>query len=185
MPQAVLCGSTNFTENGVYRQANVTHVVESADVAGRYLELFELLFAGNDPAATKAWINEKNPLSADAPLVVGFSPRSGEADLELFASEIRGAKRDVLFCTAFRLNQRIDEALLGNAHDDILRLGIQNSRIEDHRLPPRPHSGLQRRRLPRATASRATSRSRPPASEGTSSSTPSWSSSTSPPTPLR
>lgn len=130
VPQAVLCGSTNFTENGVYRQANVTHVVESADVAGRYLELFELLFAGSDPAETRAWINEKNPLSADAPLVVGFSPRSGEADLELFASEIKGAKRDVLFCTAFRLNQRIDEALLGGEHDDILRLGIQNSRTK-------------------------------------------------------
>lgn len=129
-PKAVLCGSTNFTENGVYRQANVVHTVERPDVAGRYQELFEVLFKGDTPTDTKAWIDANNPLSPDAPLVVGFSPRSGEVDMELFVAEIGAAQHDVLFCTAFDLDDRIEDALLGTANDEILRLGIENTKSE-------------------------------------------------------
>jgi phosphatidylserine/phosphatidylglycerophosphate/cardiolipin synthase-like enzyme len=124
----VLCGSTNFTENGVYRQANVVHEVDDPAVASRYLALFEQLFGGDTPSETKAWIDANDALSADAPLVVGFSPRSGKVDLDLFAAEIAGARRDVLFCTAFDLDDRIDTALLGAPHDSIVRLGLQNTR---------------------------------------------------------
>jgi hypothetical protein len=128
-PQAVLCGSTNFTENGVYRQANVSHIVDSADVARTYSALFEELFGGADPSQTKAWIDKNNPLPADTDrLDVGFSPRSGRADLDFFKAEIDRARRDVLFCTAFALDHEILEALLGAPHDSILRLGLQNSR---------------------------------------------------------
>ncbi|MDQ3849738.1 MAG: phospholipase D-like domain-containing protein [Actinomycetota bacterium] len=129
-PRAVLCGSTNFTENGVYRQANVVHVSERPELAAKYLEIFELLFAGSTPAETKKWINANNQLGTDDPVVAGFSPRAGEVDLELFAAEIRGAERDVLFCTAFDLNQRILDALLGRPHDPILRFGLQNKPSE-------------------------------------------------------
>jgi hypothetical protein len=129
-PAAVLCGSTNFTENGVYRQANVVHVAERPELAAKYLEVFELLFSGATPADTKKWINANNHLAADDAIVAGFSPRGGEVDLELFAAEIRGAARDVLFCTAFDLNKRILEALLGQPHDPILRFGLQNTPSE-------------------------------------------------------
>ncbi|MGC1815852.1 MAG: phospholipase D-like domain-containing protein, partial [Solirubrobacterales bacterium] len=127
-PQSVLCGSTNFTENGVYRQANVVHVAELADVAARYLQLFGVLFAGTSQTDTRKWIDANDPLSSDAPLQVGFSPRSGEADLGLFVDEINRAHDDVLFCTAFDLKDEILDALLGEDHDDVLRLGVQNSR---------------------------------------------------------
>jgi hypothetical protein len=129
-PAAVLCGSTNFTENGVYRQANVVHIAERPELAAKYLEVFELLFSGANPAATKKWINANNQLGAEDHIVAGFSPRGGEVDLELFAAEIRGAARDVLFCTAFDLNQRILDALLGQPHDPILRFGLQNQPSE-------------------------------------------------------
>lgn len=106
----------------------MVHVIERPDVAEQYERLFINLFGGASPAETKAWIDANDPLSPDAPLVVGFSPRSGETDLDLFASEIRGAQRDVLFCTAFDLEDRLEQALLGSPHDNILRLGLQNSR---------------------------------------------------------
>ena len=83
------------------------------------------LFSSATPDKTKKWINVNNPLSSDAPIVAGFSPRGGEVDLDLFAAEIRGAARDVLFCTVFKLNQRIREALLGQPHDAILRFGLE------------------------------------------------------------
>jgi len=126
-PAAVLCGSTNFTHNGVYRQANVVHTANRPELAQTYLQLFEVLFGGATPGDTKKWINVNNPLSSDAPIVAGFSPRSGEVDLKLFAAEIRGAARDVLFCTAFKLNALVREALLGAPHDAILRFGLQNA----------------------------------------------------------
>ncbi len=127
-PISVLCGSTNFTENGVYRQANVVHIAERADVASRYLDLFETLFGGATQGETRKWVNSNNPLSPDAPLMVGFSPRSGEVDLDLFVDEISKAQSDVLFCTAFDIKPRVLDALLGKDNDNVLRLGVQNSR---------------------------------------------------------
>lgn len=127
-PAAVLCGSTNFTENGVYRQANVVHVLNNAAAASEYAELFEFLFEGNDPAATRKHNTENNPMpTADEPMFIGFSPRSGETDLDYFVSQIGRAKNDLLFATAFQLPDKITTALLGAAHDPVLRFGVQNT----------------------------------------------------------
>lgn len=131
VPHAVLCGSTNFTENGVYRQANVVHVAQTPHVARTYLDLFEVLFSGTDTKATKAYIGEHNPLPASwGECFVGFSPRSGERDLNAFVTLIGEAKRDVMFCTAFDLDDRILNALWGTEGDNVLRLGLQNRRQE-------------------------------------------------------
>ncbi len=126
-PVAVLCGSTNFTHNGVYRQANVTHIIERQNVALTYAKLFEGLFAGDSASTTRAWIDANNALG-DTATVVGFSPRSKKLDLTRFITEIGNAKRDVLFCTAFDLNTHIYDALLGAPNDDIVRIGLQNTR---------------------------------------------------------
>ena len=125
-PQAVLAGSMNFTENGVFRQANVLHVVENAGVAGEFLAAFERLFAGDSPAQSKQWIDANNPIDTTDKLFVGFSPRSGLKDLAEFCRCIDAAKRDVLFCTAFDLHKDLDKSLLGAAHDPILRYGLEN-----------------------------------------------------------
>ncbi|MHA3735322.1 phospholipase D-like domain-containing protein [Pseudomonas sp. Eth.TT006] len=127
-PQAVLCGSTNFTANGVYRQANVVHTLEDVTIAARYLQTFEEVWANPaDVGATRSWINEHNPLDPRQALFAGFSPRSGGADLREFVEIIEAAKRDVLFVTAFSLPDAILDALLGKPHDDILRYGLQNT----------------------------------------------------------
>ncbi|QXI02933.1 phospholipase [Pseudomonas monsensis] len=127
-PQAVLCGSTNFTANGVYRQANVVHTLDDVTIATRYLQTFEEVWA--NPAnvgATRTWITEHNPMDPAQPLFAGFSPRSGGADLREFVDIIGAAKKDVLFVTAFTLPEAILNALLGKPHDDILRYGLQNT----------------------------------------------------------
>lgn len=128
-PQAVLCGSTNFTENGVYRQANVVHIARDPSIAQRYLDQFEtLLKTAANPKATRADVDEKNPIDRSVPVFVGFSPRSGQADLQEFIRTINGAQRDVLFCTVFTLFPGIERALLGRPRDDVLRMGLQNTR---------------------------------------------------------
>lgn len=127
-PQAVLCGSTNFTENGVYRQANVVHVADDKAIAARYSELFDVIWdAPTDVSSTRKWINENNPINPSDKLFVGFSPRTGKTDLAEFINVINAADIDLLFATVFKLPEDILNALLGTANDSVLRFGIQNT----------------------------------------------------------
>jgi phosphatidylserine/phosphatidylglycerophosphate/cardiolipin synthase-like enzyme len=127
-PEAVLCGSTNFTSNGVYRQANVVHVLDDARIGASYLQTFEQVWATPaDVGATREWLTEHNPMQPDQSLFAGFSPRSGQGDLHEFVDIINAAKKDLLFVTAFTLPDEILNALLGQPHDDILRYGLQNT----------------------------------------------------------
>lgn len=123
----MLCGSTNFTENGVYRQFNVVQVVEHPDTAARYLKVFEFLFAGNNPAKTKQFLSKWNPMQPKSPFFVGFSPRIGLTDLTDIIDEIDHSRRDVLFCVVFSMDKKVRTALLGRPHDPILRYGISNT----------------------------------------------------------
>ncbi|WP_322847000.1 phospholipase D-like domain-containing protein [Pseudomonas sp. B33.4] len=127
-PEAVLCGSTNFTANGVYRQANVVHVLDDESIAASYLQTFEQIWAQpDDVGTTRNWITEHNPMNPPQALFAGFSPRTGGADLQEFVRIIGAAKKDVLFVTAFSLPDAVLNALLGQPHDDILRYGLQNT----------------------------------------------------------
>ncbi|WP_166225504.1 phospholipase D-like domain-containing protein [Pseudomonas atagonensis] len=127
-PQAVLCGSTNFTANGVYRQANVVHVLDDETIGASYLQVFEQIWAlPDDVGKTRDWITEHNPMNPSQPLFAGFSPRTGGGDLREFVDIIAAARKDVLFVTAFTLPDAILNALLGQPHDDILRFGLQNT----------------------------------------------------------
>ncbi|KNH28322.1 phospholipase [Pseudomonas syringae] len=127
-PEAVLCGSTNFTANGVYRQANVVHVLDDAGVSASYLQTFEQVWATPaDVGATREWLTENNPMQSDQALFAGFSPRSGQGDLREFVEIINAAKKDLLFVTAFALPEEVLNALLGQPHDEILRYGLQNT----------------------------------------------------------
>lgn len=127
-PESVLCGSTNFTPNGVYRQANVVHVLDDPHVSGQYLQMFEQLWATpDDVGATRQWITQTNPMDPQQSLFSGFSPRSGQGDLQRFVEVIDAAQKDVLFVTAFALPEAILNALLGQPKDNILRYGLQNT----------------------------------------------------------
>lgn len=128
-PVDILAGSTNWTENGCYRQANVVHTSKAPSILGQYLEMFEQLIATqHDRGATKRWINKNNQIPLAPERFAGFSPRSKLVDIKLIANLVKAAKKDVMFATAFRIRDEILEALLGDANDDILRIGIQNTR---------------------------------------------------------
>ncbi|MDX1406842.1 MAG: phospholipase D-like domain-containing protein, partial [Saprospiraceae bacterium] len=130
-PVAVLAGSTNWTENGCYRQANVVHITRTPSILDNYASMFEtLITTRTDRGATKRWINKHNEIPAFPERFGGFSPRSNFADMTALTNLVDGATRDVLFATAFRLRDDITEALLGTPNDQILRLGIQNSRSQ-------------------------------------------------------
>ena len=127
-PQAVLTGSTNWTENGLYRQANVVHVARDAEVAASYLRLFDILAkTAASVKDTRTWINANNAFVSSGKIFCGFSPRTGMLDTKEFVTLINGVNRDVLFATAFDLHDDIENALVGQDNDPVLRLGVQNT----------------------------------------------------------
>ncbi len=130
VPQAVLCGSTNFTENGVYRQANVVH--EADDKADRKALFATCLISSGTTLPTSPLTRtvdqqEQPDRPGHRGCLAGFSPRSGKTDLAEFINIINAADKDLLFATAFKLPEDILDALLGSANDPVLRYGIQNT----------------------------------------------------------
>jgi phospholipase D-like protein len=126
-PKAVLSGSTNWTENGLFRQANVVHVCRVADVAARYDQLFnELVRTAASAKDTRTWISENIAIDIETGIFCGFSPRTGLLDIKDFVRIVDSVERDVLFATAFDIHDDIENSLIGTENDPILRLGVQN-----------------------------------------------------------
>ncbi len=158
-PEAVLCGSTNFTPNGVYRQANVVHVLDDTRISASYLHTFEQVWAHPaDVDATRNWLTQNNPMDSLQPMFAGFSPRSGQGDLQAFVEIINAAKKDVLFVTAFALPDDILNALLGFAPRRHFALRPAKHRQPYHRFPRRPYRRIRRHRAAQHRAGRLASR---------------------------
>lgn len=128
-PRAVLFGSTNLTENGLYGHANCAHIVENEDIAAKYLAFYEKLT--EDPETStrtsdyKHWTIEQTPAPAKkffdgmAPV---FSPRADLDALSWYA-ELAGQAKGGLFMTfAFGMNTQFRDVY--GADDEVLRMGL-------------------------------------------------------------
>lgn len=127
-PQALLFGSTNLTENGIFGHANCMHIVEGSEPAATYLTYFKKLT--QDPETTKGtpykgWNAElteapaKLPKSAEHPV---FSPRPNLDALKWYA-ELAGAAQKGLFMTlAFGMHDLF--AGVYARKDGILRMAL-------------------------------------------------------------
>lgn len=113
-PVALLFGSTNITENGIFGHANCAHIIEGAEPARQYLDYLSRL--GKDPLTTKAaGYTDANVAAAPAPAplapagqVAVFSPRSDLAALDWYA-EIADGTTGALFMTfAFGMQDRFN-----------------------------------------------------------------------------
>ena len=125
-PQALLFGSTNLTENGIFGHANCVHIVEDAAVAQAYLDYFEQL--RHDPPTDRthrAWIASHTPAPVDVAkngMAPVFSPRSGLAPLSWYTKMAADAQRALCMTFAFGMNERFRDVYGRN--DDVLRLGL-------------------------------------------------------------
>ncbi len=128
-PQAVLFGSTNLTENGLFGHANCTHIVEHATIAGKYLDFFAKLLT--DPETSthasnyKHWTIEQTPAPAEefvdgmAPV---FSPRANLDALKWYGT-FAGLATKALFMTfAFGMNALFRDVY--GKDDSVLRVGL-------------------------------------------------------------
>ncbi len=117
--QAVLTGSTNFSEGGIYGHSNVVHVCEDSGVAGQYLWLWDELAKNEDKKVAAPVIAARTPLPAD-PTSAGtspiFSPRDDLSALEWYAEQARQASGALFMTFAFGMHDLFQEAYRnGNA----------------------------------------------------------------------
>ena len=124
-PVAVLTGSTNWTSTGLCTQTNNALVIESADLAQRYLDYWNTLKADCEAAdgdqkklqspTQRSWDHDNNESSISKPIDLGngvtiepmFSPNTNHVlrsppkekptDMERIFDLIGGAKQAVLF----------------------------------------------------------------------------------------
>jgi phosphatidylserine/phosphatidylglycerophosphate/cardiolipin synthase-like enzyme len=128
-PTAVLFGSTNITENGIYGHANCTHIVESNVIAAKYLKYFEKLKSDPDTSgagnAYKQWTIDQTPAPATTftdGMTPVFSPRSNLDALKWYGT-LAGSAGKALFMTfAFGMNSVF--RTIYEKSDKVLRFGL-------------------------------------------------------------
>lgn len=111
--QAVLTGSTNFSDGGIYGHSNVVHICEDSQIAARYLWLWNELAKNQDKQVAAPVIAAKTPLPASTTAVgttAIFSPRPDLSALEYWAERAKKAN-DALFMTfAFGMHDLFQDA---------------------------------------------------------------------------
>jgi phosphatidylserine/phosphatidylglycerophosphate/cardiolipin synthase-like enzyme len=117
--QAVLTGSTNFSEGGIYGHSNVVHICEDRNIAAQYLWLWDELAKNEDKRYVAPVLADKTPLP-DNPKTPGtfpiFSPRSDVSALEWYAAQAKEGKGALFMTFAFGMNDLFQDAYReGNA----------------------------------------------------------------------
>jgi len=127
-PVALLFGSTNLTENGIFGHANCIHVVEGAEPAATYLKYYDALAI--DPLTTRAsTYKADNVVRSPAPLPLSshamapvFSPRSGLEALDWYADLAGKAKNGLFMTFAFGMHPLFIDVYAKT--DGILRMAL-------------------------------------------------------------
>lgn len=115
VPQAILTGSTNWTDGAIYGQLNVAHIVNDPAIAAIYEQSFQLLARNPGAKATKAANAAITPIPANVAAIPKgttpvFSPQDTLAMIDLYAEICKRAR--LLFVSApFLLHQQIRDAL--------------------------------------------------------------------------
>lgn len=107
-PVAVWTGSTNYTESGIFGQANVGHIVRDPKVAAGYLAYWNHVAKNPANKPFRAANEQLTPTLSACPPAEGvtlvFSPRAGTKQLDWYAKAMGAAKGMVCFTAAFGIN---------------------------------------------------------------------------------
>ena len=112
-PVAVLTGSTNITENGIFGHANVAHIVENPAIVEAYKNYYERLLA--DPDIDNDY-RDANMVATPVPQALKngttpiFSPRRTALDALNWYAELAAGAQDALLMTfAFGMHEKFKE----------------------------------------------------------------------------
>lgn len=111
--RAVLTGSTNFSEGGIYGHSNVVHICEDDGIAARYLWLWNELAKNNDKRDAAPVLADRSRLPAH-PEAAGttpiFSPRDDLSALEWYAKQAKEGNGALFMTFAFGMHELFQDA---------------------------------------------------------------------------
>lgn len=111
--QAVLTGSTNFSEGGIYGHSNVVHICEENRTAKKYLWLWEELAKNDDKKVAAPAIAARTPLPVDAKkagTTPVFSPRDDLSALAWYAGQAKAGGGALFMTFAFGMQDLFQDA---------------------------------------------------------------------------
>ena len=112
-PQAVLTGSTNFSEGGIYGHSNVVHICEDDHIAGEYLWLWNALRRNQAVKVVAPALEDRTPLPPDTTTPgtrAVWSPRPDLRALEWYAARAKGAGEALFMTFAFGMHDLFQDA---------------------------------------------------------------------------
>jgi phosphatidylserine/phosphatidylglycerophosphate/cardiolipin synthase-like enzyme len=114
VPRAVWTGSTNFTQGAIFGHSNVGHEVRDADVAARYLMLWDRLAGNPTSDELRDWVSDNDPFPPPAAdgVSTAFSPRHGLDALRWYAESFRTVDDVATITCAFGLPAEFEGALV-------------------------------------------------------------------------
>ena len=111
--QAVLTGSTNFSEGGIYGHSNVVHICEDPAIAREYLWLWNELAKNDDKVDTAPVLSARTPMPADAAAAGTtpiFSPREDLSALQWYAQQAAEGGGALFMTFAFGMHDLFQNA---------------------------------------------------------------------------
>jgi phosphatidylserine/phosphatidylglycerophosphate/cardiolipin synthase-like enzyme len=114
--QAVWTGSTNFTDSGIYGQANVGHIVANAKLAQTYFNWHQEIWKASDSSVTSSRKIAMQltivPAGQLNSTTLVLSPRANIEAVKECARRVTEAKRMVCFTAPFALHDELENALV-------------------------------------------------------------------------
>ncbi len=127
----VVCGSANYTTEGLTEQANLMHTFDSERLARLYLERVKLIAGnptlGKTAAAETGW--SETVTVGDAGIRAFFSPepKDQKEQIETIVQAIHGARSSVIFCLFSPTDQDLRDACFAAGDNGLMMFGLVNN----------------------------------------------------------
>lgn len=137
-PERLICGSANYTTEGLTSQANLIHSFESADLAALYHNRLKVLkdnpTLGNTAKKQTGW--SKTVSIGDAGIRAFFSPEKGDpgddsASIETIVQAIHKASSSVVFCLFMPTDKALRDACFAVGDGGKMMFGLVNRIAKD------------------------------------------------------
>ncbi len=134
---SVWTGSTNLTQNGMFRNNNNVIVFESRDVVNIYQREFNELWRGNSGAESRSTVRRQTAMIEDTPVFVIFAPE--DEGMDHLLPLVRRAEESVHFMAFAFTHDELGAELVRKA-----KRGLDISGVFETRNATTEHSELHR-----------------------------------------
>lgn len=130
-PAMLVCGSANYTTEGLTEQANLIHTFASAPLAQLFLERVKLMAnnptLGKTAALNKGWSNTVTVGDAGVRVFYSPEPKDEKQQIETIVQAIHAASSSVLFCLFCPTDQDLRDACFAAGDNGLMMFGLVNN----------------------------------------------------------